>query len=70
MIYCEVNDSVSWITQHLKLNPRLTYSGGEEGWIGDNPFIFLNTERIRSLGWMPKLSIKDGIIRTISLSPI
>ncbi len=41
------------------------YTGGERGWIGDSPFIFLDTARIRSLGWKPKLSIREGIIRTL-----
>src|SRR5690349_6065825 len=31
--YCEVNDSISWICQHLGLNPQLLYSGGDRGWI-------------------------------------
>jgi UDP-glucose 4-epimerase len=63
--YCEVNDSVSWICEHLGLDPYRTYSGGERGWIGDNPFIFLDTTKIRALGWKPKLTIRDGIIRTL-----
>lgn len=25
--YCEVNDSISWICEHLGLHPKLTYSG-------------------------------------------
>jgi UDP-glucose 4-epimerase len=64
--YCQVNDSINWICEHLGLKPELSYSGGERGWIGDNPFIFLDCQKIRSLGWKPKLSIKDGIMRTIS----
>lgn len=63
--YCEVNDSVRWITEHLGISPRLSYAGGERGWIGDSPFIFLETKKIRSLGWRPKLSIREGIIRTL-----
>lgn len=63
--YCEVNDSIGWITSHLGLNPRLTYAGGERGWIGDSPFIFLDCTRIRALGWRPTLSIKDGVVRTL-----
>ena len=42
-----------------------TYTGGERGWIGDNPFIFLDTQRLRSLGWAPKLSIQQAVIKTI-----
>jgi UDP-glucose 4-epimerase len=63
--YCEVNHSIGWITGHLGLRPALEYSGGERGWIGDNPFIFLDCGRIRGLGWKPKLSIKEGIIRSL-----
>ncbi len=63
--YCEVNDSIGWITDHLGLAPNLIYSGGERGWIGDSPFIFLDCRRIRSLGWAPRLTIREGIIRTL-----
>ena len=63
--YCEVNDSVDWICQHLDVNPKRIYSGGERGWIGDNPFIFLDTAKIRSLGWRPKLTIQQAEIRTL-----
>ncbi|MGA2958908.1 MAG: NAD-dependent epimerase/dehydratase family protein [Thermodesulfobacteriota bacterium] len=63
--YCEVNDSIAWITEQLGLKPRLYYTGGERGWVGDSPFVFLNCARIRSLGWTPKLSIHEGVIRTL-----
>ena len=63
--YCQVNDSIGWISEHLQLNPVRSYTGGDRGWVGDSPFIFLDTTRIRSLGWRPKLSIRDGIIRTL-----
>lgn len=63
--YCEVNDSIGWISEHLKLKPDLSYTGTERGWIGDNPFIFLDTKKIKNLGWKPKYTIKEGIIKTI-----
>jgi UDP-glucose 4-epimerase len=63
--YCQVNDSIGWISSHLGLKPRLEYSGGERGWIGDNPFIFLNCNRIRALGWQPKLTIQQAVVRTV-----
>jgi UDP-glucose 4-epimerase len=63
--YCEVNDSIGWISAHLQLKPDLSYTGTERGWIGDNPFIFLDTKKIRNLGWKPKYTIKEGIIKTI-----
>jgi len=63
--YCEVNDSIAWITEYLRLKPLLSYTGTERGWIGDNPFIFLDTRRIRNLGCKPKYTIKEGIIKTL-----
>jgi UDP-glucose 4-epimerase len=63
--YCEVNQSIAWICERLQLKPRLEYAGGDRGWIGDNPFIFLDCSRIRALGWMPKLSIREGVISTL-----
>jgi UDP-glucose 4-epimerase len=63
--YCEVNNSIGWITGHLGLTPELRYAGGDRGWIGDSPFIFLDCARMRSLGWRPSLTIQQGIIRTL-----
>jgi UDP-glucose 4-epimerase len=63
--YCQVNDSIRWITERLGLHPRLAYAGGERGWIGDSPFIFLDTRRIRALRWKPELTIREGIGRTV-----
>lgn len=63
--YCEVNDSIGWICEKLGVQPKLEYSGGNRGWIGDNPFIFLETKKIQSLGWKPKCSIRDGVIKTV-----
>ena len=63
--YCEVNDSIGWICEELAVSPYLEYSGGDRGWIGDNPFIFLDTSKIQDLGWKPKLSIQEGVLKTI-----
>jgi UDP-glucose 4-epimerase len=63
--YCEVNDSIAWICEYLGLHPRLTYSGGERGWVGDSPFILLDCSRIRGLGWRPRLTIKQAVLATI-----
>jgi UDP-glucose 4-epimerase len=63
--YCEVDQSIRWICEHLGLDPELEYTGGERGWIGDNPFIFLDCSRMRGLGWEPRVSIQDGVIKTL-----
>jgi len=63
--YVEVNESIGWICDELGVKPELLYSGGDRGWIGDNPFIFLETKKIQSLGWKPKLDIREGVIKTV-----
>jgi UDP-glucose 4-epimerase len=63
--YCKVVDSIGWITAHMGVSPALTYTGGERGWIGDSPFILLDCRRIRALGWQPRLSIREGVIKTL-----
>jgi UDP-glucose 4-epimerase len=63
--YTTVNQSIGWITGALGVQPTLTYAGGERGWVGDSPFIFLDCARVRGLGWAPKLTIQQGILRTL-----
>jgi UDP-glucose 4-epimerase len=63
--YCTVKDSISWICGHLGVEPKLEFTGGKKGWVGDNPFIFLETKRIRETGWNPKLTIRESVIRTL-----
>lgn len=63
--YCEVNDSIGWICEELGVSPELRYSGGERGWVGDSPFIFLDCSAVRALGWQPKLTIKQGVEQTV-----
>jgi UDP-glucose 4-epimerase len=63
--YVEVNDSVGYLCEALGVAPARTYTGGERGWVGDSPFILLDCKRIRALGWAPKLTIRDGILKTL-----
>ncbi len=64
--FVEVNQSIGYLCAALGLQPRLEYTGGTKGWIGDNPFIFLDTKKITATGWKPKLTIEQGIGRTLS----
>ena len=64
--YCEVNDSISWICQAMNVKPQITYGGGTRGWIGDNPFIFLDCSAMRGLGWRPTLTIRESVERTVA----
>lgn len=64
--YCQVKDSIDWISKELGILPELNYSGGKRGWVGDNPFIYLDCKKIRELGWKPKYSIRQSIIKTLN----
>jgi UDP-glucose 4-epimerase len=62
---CTVDDSLDWICARLGVAPARRYGGGARGWIGDSPFIFLDTAKVRALGWRPALGIRAGVERTL-----
>ena len=63
--YIELATSVKWICEHLDVNPRLDFEAGDRGWVGDNPFVFLDVSKLRKTGWEPKFTIRDSIIATV-----
>lgn len=70
--YCEVRDSIRWITDEMNIDPHIEFGLEAKGWIGDNPLIHLDVTKIQSLGWKPKFSIEDGIrdtVRFLSVNP-
>jgi UDP-glucose 4-epimerase len=62
---CTVDESLNLICEHLGIAPQRHYTGGDRGWVGDSPFILLDASKIRALGWRPKLTIRQGILRTL-----
>ena len=60
-----VDESVCLITEHLGLAPQIEHTGGRRGWVGDSPLIQLDCSKLRSLGWTPKLTIQDSLVRTL-----
>ena len=63
--YITVKESINIICKLLDLNPKFYYQGGERGWVGDNPFIFLDTKKINLTGWKPKHTIKKSVENTV-----
>jgi UDP-glucose 4-epimerase len=63
--YCTVRDSIDWICQRLGVSPELRFLGGNRGWIGDNPFIYLDTAKIRQTGWNPRFNIRHSVEETV-----
>jgi UDP-glucose 4-epimerase len=63
--YCTVRDSIGWITRRLGVTPTLDFGDGDRGWVGDNPFIFLDTAAIRATGWAPENTIEQAVESTV-----
>jgi len=63
--FCTVSDSAGWICGRLGVDPTITYSGGDRGWVGDNPFIYLDTKEIRATGWEPKFGLREAVEDTV-----
>jgi len=62
----QVRESIALIVQALKCTPEIQYSGGNQGWIGDNPYILLATDQIRSTGWSTSATIVASIVDTVN----
>lgn len=60
-----VNNSISIICNMLDVHPQIHYQGGNRGWIGDNPLILLDTSKINTLGWTPKVSLPESVYKTV-----
>ena len=55
------------ICNYLKLkNTKFIYTGSKRGWIGDSPLVHLDISKANSFGWIPQVSIQDGIIKTLN----
>lgn len=64
--YMNVKDVARIIIEESGLKGvKYKFTGGERGWIGDAPFVQLDVKKILSLGWRPKVSIEEGIRRTV-----
>lgn len=62
--YCQVRDSAQWICQEMKLTPKFEFSGGDRGWVGDNPFVYLDVSKALSTGWQPTNRIENSVRET------
>lgn len=63
--FLNVLDLARIVTSELGLDGvEFVTSGGERGWLGDSPVVHLETSRIKELGWVPRISIEEGIRAT------
>jgi UDP-glucose 4-epimerase len=64
--FMNVLDLADIVVDQLNLK-RVRYitTGGERGWLGDSPFVHLDTTKLKTLGWGPHVSIEQGIRNTV-----
>lgn len=63
--YVTVDESAATICRRMGVNPTFEHTGGERGWVGDSPFIWLDVKRIHGLGWRPKVEILAAVEKTV-----
>lgn len=62
-----VSEIVDTILLALNLSSvKKIWLGRNSNWKGDNEFVLLSIEKLKSLGWRPKKSIKEAIIETVT----
>lgn len=60
-----VDEIADVIIREMKLKGvKRRYTGGAHGWIGDNPVVHLSIDKVKSIGWKPKVSSKEAITIT------
>ena len=63
MFGCESELASLVATNYYKLDTSVANLDRRiRGWIGDNPFIFLDTKKIQATGWKPKLTIAEAVV--------
>jgi len=64
--FMSVRDLADIVVDELGLKGvRYRTTGGRRGWLGDSPFVHLDTTRLKALGWQPQISIEQGIRNTV-----
>lgn len=62
----QVRELIELIVKALQCKPEILYSGGRQGWMGDNPYILLATDQILSTGWSSSATIASSIVDTVN----
>jgi UDP-glucose 4-epimerase len=60
-----VDQIVDTILEAAQISIKKKYLGGNKGWKGDNNFVHLDNQKLKSLGWKPTKTQREGIRRTV-----
>lgn len=67
----DTSTTVTRIIEILKevfeVNPKIKYSGGKKGWVGDIPKFSYDLSKIHALGWKASLTSDQAVYKTLNL---
>ena len=63
--FCTVRDSIGWIVSELGVSPEIRFGEEDRGWVGDNPFIFLDVTKAKDQGWRTIQTIESSVVETV-----
>jgi len=63
--WISVKEIVELVCNGMDMKPEIVYTGGEGGWAGDVPAFILDISKVKSLGWQPRMKIKEAIMDTV-----
>jgi UDP-glucose 4-epimerase len=56
-----VSQIVNIVLQETGKSPSIRYKGGERGWPGDQPKVYMSVDKMKRLGWSTKVSSDEAV---------
>ena len=53
------------VIKRMSPEARIRYTGGNKGWVGDVPKFNYSIEKLKKLGWSPRLTSTDAVDRSV-----
>ena len=57
----KVKDIANMVIQEMDLKAKITYTGGDRGWVGDVPEFQYDLRKINSLGWSASRTSNEAV---------
>jgi UDP-glucose 4-epimerase len=52
--------------RHAQPSAKIRYTGGNRGWVGDVPKVNYSVEKLKKLGWSPRLTSNQAVDRAVA----
>lgn len=61
----KVKEIAQMVIEEMKLDAKISYTGGDRGWVGDVPEFNYNLDKIHNLGWKAEVCSNDAVRKSI-----